>query len=304
MMPLISVVIPLYNKEPHIKRAIDSVLSQKVQNFEIVVIDDGSTDKGVEIVKGFTDPRIRLIQQENAGVSAARNRGIEEAKADLIAFLDADDEWTPIFIETVLQLRKKYPKAGAYATSYMNYYKCKYVKPRCKAIPASPWEGEIEDYFESIVKGHPPFCASCICIPKFVMLDVGGFPEGIWLGEDSDMWARIALNYTIAFSWDVGATYYLDSVNMATKKKRPVKELPFIQVAEELMKDGRVLKNETYIKKYIKDIEFKFGLCNWNAKEYHAAVFNFSKCGRRFVYRFLYHIMSLEYQFFSNIIKK
>ncbi len=96
-MPLISVVIPLYNKEPYIKRAIDSILAQKIQDYEIIVIDDGSTDKSAEVVKSFPDPRIRLIQQENAGVSAARNRGIEEAKAELIAFLDADDEWTPIF---------------------------------------------------------------------------------------------------------------------------------------------------------------------------------------------------------------
>lgn len=303
-MPLVSVVIPLYNKEPHIKRAIDSVLTQKVQDFEIIIVDDGSTDKSAEVVKGFTDPRIRLIQQENAGVSAARNRGIKDAKADLIAFLDADDEWTPIFIETVLRLRKKYPKAGAYATSYMNYYNCKYVKPRCRAIPVSPWEGEIDDYFESIVKGHPPFCASCISVPKLVMLKAGGFPEGIWLGEDSDTWARIALKYTIAFSWDIGVIYYLDSVNMATKKKKPVKELPFMRIAEELMENGRIPRNEKYIKKYIKDIEFKFGLCNWEAKEYRAAINNLSKCGGRLLYKIPYYILSREYKFFTNIIKK
>lgn len=304
MIPRMSVVIPLYNKEPHIKRAINSVLTQKIQDFEIIIVDDGSTDKGAEVVKGFTDPRIRLIQQKNSGVSAARNRGIKEAKADLIAFLDADDEWTPNFMETVLRLRKKYPKAGAYTTSYTYYYKCKYIKPRCKAIPASPWEGEIDDYFKSIVKGHPPFCASCICVPKLVILKVGGFPEGTWLGEDSDTWARIALKYNIAFSWDIGVIYYLDSVNMATKKKRPVKELPFMLIAEELIKTGRLTGNGKYLKKYIKDIEFKFGLCNCEAKEYRAAIDNFSKCGGRLLYKVPYYILSCEYTFFKNIIKK
>ena len=90
-MPEVSTVIPLYNKGPHIERAIRSVLGQMFQDIEIIVIDDGSTYNGACVVKDISDPRIRLIQQENARVSAARNRGIKEANADLIAFLDADD---------------------------------------------------------------------------------------------------------------------------------------------------------------------------------------------------------------------
>lgn len=303
-MPLFSVIIPLYNKEPHIKRTINSVLAQNIQDFEIIVVDDGSTDKSADIVKSFKDQRVQLIQQENAGVSAARNRGIKEAKADLIAFLDADDEWTPSFLETTLRLRMKYPQAGAYATSYMEYSKHKYIRYKFKAIPLAPWEGLIENYFESLVKGHPPFCTSSICIPKSIISEIGGFPEGIWFGEDSDTWARIALKHTIAFSWEIGVIYYLDSVNMATKKKKPVKELPFIQIAEELMKNRRIPENEKYVKKYIKDIEFKFGLCNWEAKEYRAAIKNFSKCRGRLFYKLFFYTLSHQYRFFTNIITK
>ena len=90
---MISVVIPLYNKEKQIKRTIQSVLTQTFQDFEIVIVNDGSTDNSTIEVEKIKDSRIRLIHQENAGVSAARNKGIEEAKYELIALLDADDEW-------------------------------------------------------------------------------------------------------------------------------------------------------------------------------------------------------------------
>ncbi|MGB9938210.1 glycosyltransferase family 2 protein [Methanosarcina sp.] len=107
-MFIVSVVIPVYNKEPHVKRALRSVLNQTVQDFEMIVINDRSTDKSLQEVKSFSDPRIRLISQENSGVSIACNRGIDEAKSELIAFLDADDEWIPDYLETILRLRESY----------------------------------------------------------------------------------------------------------------------------------------------------------------------------------------------------
>ena len=90
---MFSVVIPLYNKELSIINTIQSVLDQTFQNFEIVVVNDGSTDRSVEMVEQFNDPRIRIINKSNGGVSSARNRGIQEAKYELVAFLDADDFW-------------------------------------------------------------------------------------------------------------------------------------------------------------------------------------------------------------------
>jgi len=90
---MFSVVIPLYNKERSVKNTIESVLNQTFQDFEVIVVNDGSTDNSLEVVKSFNDERIRIINQKNSGVSSARNRGIKEAKYEWIAFLDADDLW-------------------------------------------------------------------------------------------------------------------------------------------------------------------------------------------------------------------
>ena len=117
-MDQISVVIPLYNKAPYIARALNSVLAQERLPEEIIVVDDGSTDGGGDLVKQFKDPLIRLIRQENQGVSAARNRGISLAKGELIAFLDADDTWQPGFLKVISEMRELYPQAGIYGTAY------------------------------------------------------------------------------------------------------------------------------------------------------------------------------------------
>ena len=114
----ISVVIPLYNKEKQIAHTLQSVLNQTFQDFEIVIVDDGSTDGSVAEVEKFSDSRIRLIHQKNAGVSAARNRGIEAAKGDLIAFLDADDVWMPEYLATQYHLSQKYPDCNVFACNY------------------------------------------------------------------------------------------------------------------------------------------------------------------------------------------
>ncbi len=239
-MPVVSVVIPLYNKEPYVSRALDSVLNQTFQEFEIIVIDDGSTDKGAEIVKSFTDSRIRLIQQENEGVSAARNKGIEEAKADLIAFLDSDDEWTPSFLEIILRLREKYPEAGAYATAYkkrfpnMNEKKLYFF-----GLPEHQNEGLLASYFKSVIKGKLPVRSSNVAIPKNVFYEVGKFPLSVRWGEDTDMWGRIALKYPIAFSMNVCSVYNIDALNSASKSIGCIQEHPFIKTAKET-----IYKNE------------------------------------------------------------
>jgi len=239
-VPAVSVVIPLYNKGPYIARALNSVLAQTFQDFEVIVVDDGSTDDGAEVVRGFDDPRIQLIQQENRGVSAARNRGIEAARAELVAFLDADDEWLPGFLRTIKRLRQKYPRFGAYVTSY---HKCttfgEVILPKFKEIPNAERDCVIPSYFRSMTLGSFPVNSSNVVVPKCVFDSVGRFPEGKWWGEDSDQWGRIALKYSIAFSWDVQVLIHCGNKRGKCKYKQ-VEVHPFVETATQRLNNNQV----------------------------------------------------------------
>lgn len=206
--PTFSIVIPLFNKRDTVGRAIQSVLNQTVQDFEIVVVDDGSVDNGRRVVESFFDQRIRIIQQENRGVSAARNRGITEAKNEYIAFLDADDEWLPEFLLTIRGLVAKHSKCGLYGTRYF------YRKPDGTRHPAvvrglkENFVGVLEDYFRVASRSDPPIWSSAVCIKKSLLLEIGGFPLGVTSGEDLLTWAKISEYTPFAYSMTCCSIYY------------------------------------------------------------------------------------------------
>ena len=118
----ITVVIPLYNKQDTIQRALQSVFTQTVQPEEIIVVNDGSSDGSEKVVESMYHQLVKLIHQPNAGVSSARNFGIKEAKGDWIAFLDADDFWDIDFLETIMDLNTNYPEARVIMTAYKYFY--------------------------------------------------------------------------------------------------------------------------------------------------------------------------------------
>lgn len=207
---MISVVIPLYNKERQIADTLSAVLSQTYQDIEVVVVDDGSTDHSVEKVKTFTDSRIRLVSQCNAGVSAARNRGIEEARGEYIAFLDADDEWRPEYLETQYHLTRKYPECNVFVCNYEFRDAEGGVKPTI--IRKLPFEGEdgiLSNYFEVASCSHPPLWTSAVMVRKTAIQAVGGFPVGVKSGEDLLTWARLAVQNSIAFTQKPMSIYNL-----------------------------------------------------------------------------------------------
>lgn len=198
---MISVVIPLYNKEKQITNTLRSVFDQTYTDYEIIVVNDGSTDNSVAVVESLNDSRIRLIHQKNAGVSAARNRGIEDAKGEYIALLDGDDEWKPEFLETMLTLVERYPNCRVFAGNYTQVDNTgKHSPTIINGITFKGSDGILDNYFTVAAKSNPPVWSSCVMTTKDVFETVGGFPIGVKSGEDLLTWARIACRYKIAYT--------------------------------------------------------------------------------------------------------
>ncbi|MDI6704575.1 MAG: glycosyltransferase [bacterium] len=286
-MPAVSVVIPLKNKGPHIACALNSVLAQTFQDFEIIVVD-GSTDGGTEIVREFADPRIRLIKEEKQGVSAARNQGIAAARGELIAFLDADDEWTPRHLETLLRLRENYPEAGAYGTARLTIMEDStvLVSSYSDDIPPAPWEGLLPNYFRAAVRGTSPLLTSIVAVPKCILNEMGGFNTNAWFGEDADLWGRIALKYPVAFSWDGMGIYHEDTSNRATNKKKPIREHVFVISARTALQAGEVppeLKEDFL--EYVASRQIQIAYRNLEAGRPDLARDNLKGCKTRYLWK-------------------
>lgn len=264
-----TVVIPLYNKAIYIKKSLYSTLNQQYKNFEVIVVDDGSTDGGGNIVRQAGDDRVRLIRQKNQGVSAARNKGIKNAKNSLIAFLDADDEWKSNHLEVLAGLAAKFPKMGAYATAYRKKEEDgRSWIPDFKAISPESREGIVQDYFKAACSGPEIMWTSAVAVWKEVFAKIGDFRIDIRNGEDADMWLRIALKYPIAFSREVTAIYYLGTENSAINRaKRETDfrshyftEWPIMMTKEHsylneyIVKKQLILLTELYLSGYRKQV--------------------------------------------------
>ena len=181
---MISVIIPLYNKEPIIEKSLRSVLSQDYDDFEVVVVNDGSTDRGAEIVKSIDDPRIRLIEQENGGPSKARNTGVKNAKGEWIVFLDADDEFLPWALSVFEDLIEQKTLANFLSCSY-------YVRTvDGKMIPHEMKDEEVKNNFKAAYFHRFHTRTEIAVYRKQLVLD-NPFDECIRRFEDFDVWYRM-----------------------------------------------------------------------------------------------------------------
>lgn len=212
---MFSIIVPLYNKEKYIARAIYSALNQSFKNFEIIVVNDGSTDNSLNVIKKIKDARIRIINQKNLGASNARNTGIKKAKAPYIAFLDADDEYMPCFLENIYKLIKKYKGYCFFATAY---------KKIAKKFDTEYYYGKkkiyiIENFLAKIAKTGKFFIhISSVVVKKTVFDDVGYFfirsnksYSGATIFEDIDLWIRISCKYNLVFLNSINCIFYTNT---------------------------------------------------------------------------------------------
>jgi glycosyltransferase involved in cell wall biosynthesis len=204
VIPTVSVVIPLYNKRATIGRAIRSVLAQTETGFEIVVVDDGSTDGSAEVAREIADPRLRVVRQENAGPGAARNRGARETLSPLLAFLDADDEWRPDFLAEGVKMLGEHPEAGAYVCGY-DAGKFRAERPN-KLVVLGKGHGcsVLEPGLPGArLKAHvDAMHSSCTIIRRSLFDELGGYfsRDRCRYGEDSFLWLGVLLAGAVC--WD------------------------------------------------------------------------------------------------------
>ena len=239
---MISIVIPLYNKENSIAQTINCLKCQTMQDFEAVIIDDGSIDASyTNALKAIdTDKRFRVIHQSNKGVSSARNRGVKCAKYEYISFLDADDIWENTYLEEVLKMIQSYPHAGIYGIGWnfmYNYERKKIIDDvyRYQVINRN-WESGISF-----------FTSTTTTTTKSVLNHVGMFNENVSIGEDVDMWCRILLKYTGVFYNKPLAYYVQDSENRLYQKHVPI-ERNWVNYMDQY-KEERI--NNTLFRSYI-----------------------------------------------------
>lgn len=238
---MFSVIMPAYNAEKFIERSIKSVLDQTYANFELIVIDDGSTDGTKAQIETFTDDRVRYVYQKNSGVAAARNKGILESRGQYICFLDSDDEWMPGHLTLLNKLIEKYSGCGLYVTGYDIRLGNGEVIHKSQQILRSVVEEEFEsDNGFDLLNKHGYFLnTNTVCCRRDVFEKVGLFAEGVKNGEDDDMWYRIFAYYPLAISKAITTVY--DRANCgATGQRGEVFETFFLKRVNDLLSSHEV----------------------------------------------------------------
>ncbi|MDC9499811.1 MULTISPECIES: glycosyltransferase family 2 protein [unclassified Pseudoalteromonas] len=204
---MFSIIIPLYNKELSVKKTIYSVINQSFRDFEVIIVNDGSTDNSVKVIETIDDARIRVIHQVNQGVSAARNYGIQEAKNQWISFLDADDLWEVDHLLEIKSMISKYPKEKFFATSFSYSDNRKVFRyERDTAI------FKVENYFKDAIKEHLAW-TSIVVVNKNCFDKAGMFNQVLTRGEDLDLWGRLARFYPLIKSSKITAVYRIEAEN-------------------------------------------------------------------------------------------
>lgn len=247
---MFSVVIPLYNKEKYILRAVESVLSQSFTNFELIIVDDGSVDDSLKAIKNISDSRLKIIKQANQGVGSARNKGMTKAKYDWIALLDADDAWSINHLKELDKIISTCPSVGMVASKFLAINTS--LKPPTMN-EEEPNNIRFIDYFLEASKDIGIIWSSSVAISKEAFNNVGGFSDEK-MGEDLKYWAKIALAYPVATSDRVTAYYFrgtggvMESESLAGQKHPSITSLRDISPSVKMLIE-EAIENPTILKK-------------------------------------------------------
>lgn len=234
-----SVVMTLYNKEAYIRKTLKSVLRQTHTDFEVIIVDDGSTDTSVQIVNEFNDQRIKLHQQLNQGVSVARNIGVEKAKSNYVALLDADDEWLPNHLDNFTDLVNMYPVANMWVSGYR-----KSTKPPT-SLKQSTQRICLEEYLDFRLANTPIAWTSAVLLNKDIFNKTNGFIEGISHGEDQALWLEMCLQGSIVKSFRETAIYNVYDNSLSTKLVKSEEEDACIVSIKSILNGNRELPHHT-----------------------------------------------------------
>lgn len=237
MSAKVSIVIPLYQKQSTIRRAVESTQRQSFTDFEILIVDDGSTDDGPDIVRSLAqaDSRIRLLTRLNGGPGAAKNTGLREASARLVTFLDADDEWQPHFLEHATRAMNAHPECAVYASAFRvsPSYIDRWDELRAHGVTAGVWRltPDIGDHELALCLGVVHSCSSLFRTE--VVRRFGGFYEhnGCRFGEDVYLWLQLMLHCAFMRSFEISAWYHTDESELGLASGR--RDLPLEPVFTE-----------------------------------------------------------------------
>lgn len=250
-MPFFSVIIPLYNKEKFVENAVNSILQQTFSDFEIIIVEDCSIDKSLEVVSKIQSEKIKIIYHDkNKGLSAARNTGIKNSNAKYITFLDADDNWKPNYLAKINSLIQQFPEAKLWATNYEELYPNNLI-----LLPKnnSAYLGNdviIPDFFQ-ISLAQPLYCSCSLCVEKSVFEKVGLYDEKITFGEDIDFNIRANSSYKLAYSKEALVTYTMFSENQITNTSLKNKVIPDFDAYEKLRNENSSLKKYLDFNRYV-----------------------------------------------------
>jgi len=267
--PFFSIIIPLYNKENFIKNTIKSVLVQDFTDFEVLIVNDGSTDNSLKQVEKFSDLRIKIFNQENQGVSVARNFGIEQSKGKYICFLDADDYWYPHFLSQFYKYIELLPEQKVFTAAFEFEIQNKII-PVAYSIKKTA-DYQIVDYFEASLRKLPILWTSTSVFHRSVFEKSGVFDVRFRSGQDSDLWIRVGLYFPVVFIWKIAARYVYDPQGLSSYRKK-ISEKPDFSQYIWLEKDNLNLKHVLDRKRFDLAIENKLEGNKANFKKYRSQI--------------------------------